>query len=288
MKNGRNIIIDGGEMFGFPVNDWVLLQTHPLSSAAKKVVAEFKPKFEGAHRVLKVQNNNLILWKAGKKLMVNIDQVRFYHQRKSDENVIIVGNSDSSGSRYQASSFEGVRPRSDWSQNSKNMGSGERRETKEKMTGHKEDQGVTDKRTPHVGSKESSLQTSRVPEKKRGKVSMRHGEKRSLPASTNCSNCYRKKFWRAEAATSELDICLYNLRSRIKEAAESRPSRGQRQDQGGPVWSRGRTKIKDTSSSPQARAVRSLGEDDQAVRVREEAEEPNSNNASKWEENTPA
>ncbi|GFY76016.1 hypothetical protein TNIN_370341 [Trichonephila inaurata madagascariensis] len=42
----------------------------------------------------------------------------------------------------------------------------------------------------------------------------------------------RKKFRREEAATSELDIERYNLRSGIKEAAESRPSRGQMLDQG--------------------------------------------------------
>ncbi|GFS58172.1 uncharacterized protein TNCV_1411401 [Trichonephila clavipes] len=29
------------------VNDWVLVATHPLSSATRKVVAKFKPKFEG-------------------------------------------------------------------------------------------------------------------------------------------------------------------------------------------------------------------------------------------------
>ncbi|GFW02711.1 uncharacterized protein TNCV_5027931 [Trichonephila clavipes] len=33
------------------VNDWVLIKTHPLSSATKKVVAKFKPKFEGPYRV---------------------------------------------------------------------------------------------------------------------------------------------------------------------------------------------------------------------------------------------
>ncbi|GFS78259.1 probable RNA-directed DNA polymerase from transposon BS [Trichonephila clavipes] len=32
------------------VNDWVLVKTHPLSSAAQKVVAKFKPKFEGFRR----------------------------------------------------------------------------------------------------------------------------------------------------------------------------------------------------------------------------------------------
>ncbi|GFY22253.1 uncharacterized protein TNCV_3298961 [Trichonephila clavipes] len=32
------------------INDWVLLQTHPLSSAMKKVVTKFKPKFEDPYR----------------------------------------------------------------------------------------------------------------------------------------------------------------------------------------------------------------------------------------------
>ncbi|GFX09425.1 retrovirus-related Pol polyprotein from transposon 412 [Trichonephila clavipes] len=44
------------------VNDWVLLQTHPLISASKKVVAKFKPKF-GPYRVLDVHNNNSVVWK---------------------------------------------------------------------------------------------------------------------------------------------------------------------------------------------------------------------------------
>ncbi|GFU88332.1 hypothetical protein TNCV_847251 [Trichonephila clavipes] len=33
------------------VNDWVLIATHPLSSATRKGVAKFKPKFEGPYRV---------------------------------------------------------------------------------------------------------------------------------------------------------------------------------------------------------------------------------------------
>ncbi|GFY62185.1 retrovirus-related Pol polyprotein from transposon 297 [Trichonephila inaurata madagascariensis] len=58
------------------------------------------------------------------------DQVRIYHQRKSDERVIEVGNSDSSGSEYQASSFEEDRPRSDQSQSFRNRESGELRAMK--------------------------------------------------------------------------------------------------------------------------------------------------------------
>ncbi|GFX52798.1 uncharacterized protein TNCV_3719881 [Trichonephila clavipes] len=39
------------------VNDWVLVATHPLSSVTRKVVAKFKPKFEGSYNVLDVKNN---------------------------------------------------------------------------------------------------------------------------------------------------------------------------------------------------------------------------------------
>ncbi|GFW91452.1 retrovirus-related Pol polyprotein from transposon 412 [Trichonephila clavipes] len=50
------------------VNDWVLVATHPLSSATRKLVAKFKPKFEGPYRVLDVKNNNVVIWKAGKRV----------------------------------------------------------------------------------------------------------------------------------------------------------------------------------------------------------------------------
>ncbi|GFT73297.1 uncharacterized protein TNCV_293331 [Trichonephila clavipes] len=42
------------------------------------------PKFEGPYRVLEVRNNNLIIWKKGRRVTVNIDQVRVYHPRQSD------------------------------------------------------------------------------------------------------------------------------------------------------------------------------------------------------------
>ncbi|GFW37202.1 uncharacterized protein TNCV_5021001 [Trichonephila clavipes] len=76
------------------VNDWVLIATHPLSSATRKVVAKFKPKFEGPFRILDVKNNNVVVWKAGKRLMANVDQVRIYRHRKCDETDIGTGSSD--------------------------------------------------------------------------------------------------------------------------------------------------------------------------------------------------
>ncbi|GFU15698.1 retrovirus-related Pol polyprotein from transposon 297 [Trichonephila clavipes] len=110
------------------VNDWVLIKTHPLSSATKKVVAKFKPKFEGPYRVLEVKQNNLVIRRSGKRLTVNVDQVRIYHHRKSDEMEIGTVSSDSNSSRHKSSNFESVQRRSNESQYSRKKGSGVKRE----------------------------------------------------------------------------------------------------------------------------------------------------------------
>ncbi|GFV95332.1 uncharacterized protein TNCV_4587071 [Trichonephila clavipes] len=66
------------------VNDLVLVQTHFMSAASRRMVGKFMPKFEGPYRVLEFRNNNLIIWKKGKRVTVNIDQVRVYHPRQSN------------------------------------------------------------------------------------------------------------------------------------------------------------------------------------------------------------
>ncbi|GFX16125.1 retrovirus-related Pol polyprotein from transposon 412 [Trichonephila clavipes] len=66
------------------VNDLVLLQTHFLSAAGRKQVGKFMPKFEGPYRVLELNGNNLIVWKSGRRVTVNIDQVRVYRPRQTD------------------------------------------------------------------------------------------------------------------------------------------------------------------------------------------------------------
>ncbi|GFV68404.1 uncharacterized protein TNCV_3128601 [Trichonephila clavipes] len=67
--------------------------THPLSLATRKVVAKFKPKCEGPYRVLEAKNNNIVIWKAVKRLTVNVDQVRIYRHRKCEETEIGTGSS---------------------------------------------------------------------------------------------------------------------------------------------------------------------------------------------------
>ncbi|GFT63292.1 uncharacterized protein TNCV_1566001 [Trichonephila clavipes] len=44
------------------------------------------PKFEGPYRVSEVRKNNLTIWKKGRRVTVNIDQVWAFHPRHSDTN----------------------------------------------------------------------------------------------------------------------------------------------------------------------------------------------------------
>ncbi|GFX29388.1 retrovirus-related Pol polyprotein from transposon opus [Trichonephila clavipes] len=64
-KPKRNIMIKWAKYYDrsrrdvqIKVNDWVLIKTHPLSLATKKVVAKFKPKFEGSYKVLESRPTN--------------------------------------------------------------------------------------------------------------------------------------------------------------------------------------------------------------------------------------
>ncbi|GFX22763.1 uncharacterized protein TNCV_4839001 [Trichonephila clavipes] len=66
------------------VNDLVLVQTHFISAAGRRVVGKFMPKFEGPYTVLEVRNNSLIILKKGKRVTVNSDEVRVYRPRQSD------------------------------------------------------------------------------------------------------------------------------------------------------------------------------------------------------------
>ncbi|GFW04308.1 uncharacterized protein TNCV_876821 [Trichonephila clavipes] len=147
------------------VNDWVLVKTHPLSSAARKVVAKFKPKFEGTYRVLGVKQNNLVVWRSGKRererITGNVGQVRLYHHRKSDEMEIRTSSSDNNSSSYKSINFKGMQLRSNESQYSRKNGSGDRRELEEKGTGIKKDQGerhtsIASNRRPLVRSSPGS------------------------------------------------------------------------------------------------------------------------------------
>ncbi|GFX91787.1 uncharacterized protein TNCV_3529861 [Trichonephila clavipes] len=139
------------------VNDWVWVATHPLSSATRKVVAKFKSKFEGPYRVLDAKNNNVVIWKAGKRLTINVDQVRIYRHRNCDETEIGTGSSDNGSLRDESSGFDRVQRRSNESRDGKKKGPEVKGELEEKGLSFRNDQGEkhtnkTNKRGPLIRS----------------------------------------------------------------------------------------------------------------------------------------
>ncbi|GFS52440.1 uncharacterized protein TNCV_4851271 [Trichonephila clavipes] len=180
------------------VNDWVLVATHPLNSATRKVVAKFKPKFEGTYRVLDVKNNNVVIWKAGKRLTINVDQVRIYRQRKCDETEIGTGSPDNGSLRDESSGFDRV-------------------------------QGYKRANESRLGEPERKVQKGsehRVPKRA---LSSNYRTNHSLTK-------FRKKSRREDTVTPTTSG--YNLRPRIGKREESRPIIERKTQQGGPVRSR--------------------------------------------------
>ncbi|GFX84484.1 retrovirus-related Pol polyprotein from transposon 17.6 [Trichonephila clavipes] len=113
------------------VNDWVLVATHPLSSATRKVVAKFKPKFEGPYT------------------------------GKCDETEIGTGSSDNGSLRDESSGFDRVQRRSNDSRDGKKKVSEVKRELEKKELSFRNNQGEkhtnkTNKRGPLIRSISSS------------------------------------------------------------------------------------------------------------------------------------
>ncbi|GFX84866.1 uncharacterized protein TNCV_4996981 [Trichonephila clavipes] len=233
--------------FRIRVNDWVLLQTHPLSSAARKVVAKFKPKFEGPYRVLEVHNNNLVLWKAGKRLTIIIDQVRLYHQRKSDENELEI----------RIAAVQGIKRVV-------------LRVCNLDQIGHKIVRIVGQVNDERSGGLE----------RKHGKVQAKQGDKRAYQHQLTVLKIIEIKSGERKQQDQN------EIQADTIEIAESRPSSEQIQDQRGPVRSRGSryqeyrhyTEYKQQSTSL-SRQETKRGRSS----CQEETEERNSNR--KWEEN---
>ncbi|GFU64721.1 uncharacterized protein TNCV_876441 [Trichonephila clavipes] len=265
------MVSDGTEL---AVNDWVLVATHPLSSATRKVVAKFKPKFEDSYRVLDVKNNNVVIWKAGKKLTINVDQVRIYRYRTCDETEIGTGSSDNGSLRDESSGFDRVQRRSNESRDGKKKGSEVKRELEEKGLSFRNNQGekhtfktnkrgplirsipsswsekgrmIKNSKTERLGYKRSNESRSGGPERKVQKGSEHRVNKRNL--SSNDSNSvlpkFRKKNRREETVTPTTSG--YNLRPRKRKREESRLTIERKTQQRGPVRSR---KCRERNYSP--------------------------------------
>ncbi|GFY12772.1 retrovirus-related Pol polyprotein from transposon 412 [Trichonephila clavipes] len=194
------------------VNDWFLVATHPLSSATRKVVAKFKPKFEGPYRVLDVKNNNVVIWKAGKRLTINVDQVRIYRHRKCDETEIGTGNPQI---KVVCAMNQVV------------------------LTEYNGDQ-MTREMVKKKGSEGPKRKVQKGSEHRVNKTALSSNYK------TNHSlTKYRKKSRREETVMPTTSG--YNLRPRIGKREKSRPTIERKAQQGGPVRSR---KGRENNDSP--------------------------------------
>ncbi|GFS73464.1 uncharacterized protein TNCV_1101721 [Trichonephila clavipes] len=180
------------------VNDLVLVQTHFISAEGRRVVRKVMPKFEVSYRVLEVRNNNLIIWKKGKRVTVNIDQVRVYRPRQSDtisfdshDETLYEGQRSSNGSsRSHPGKSKG--PRKTLSEESKGSKSNkenagledQRLKRKVRSNGSVE---RTDKKRPKICRKRS-LQVSEHGDQKRPTPVPPQGIKRTVPSSISSRN----------------------------------------------------------------------------------------------------
>ncbi|GFS55054.1 uncharacterized protein TNCV_2441371 [Trichonephila clavipes] len=152
------------------VNDLVLVQTHFISAAGRRVVGKFMPKFEGPYRVLEVRNNSLIIWKKGRRVTVNIDQVRVYHPRQSDTN--------SFDSNYETL-YEGKRSRNGSSRSHPGKSKSSRKTSSDESKGRKSNKGTAGLEDLRLKRKVMSNGTVERNDKKRSKIC----RKRSLQGS---------------------------------------------------------------------------------------------------------
>ncbi|GFW10511.1 retrovirus-related Pol polyprotein from transposon 17.6 [Trichonephila clavipes] len=154
------------------VNDLMLVQTHFISAEGRRVVGKFMPKLEWPYRVLEVRNNNLIIWKKGKRVTVNIDQVRVYRPRQSD-----TISSDS----HVETLYEGQRSSNGSSRSHPGKFKGSRTASSEESNGRKSNKGDAGGEDPRLKRSEHRDQKRPTPEPKRG-------IKRAIPSSVSSQN----------------------------------------------------------------------------------------------------
>ncbi|GFX25159.1 uncharacterized protein TNCV_2753341 [Trichonephila clavipes] len=156
------------------VNDLVLVQTHFISAAGRRVIGKFMPKFEGPYRVLEVRNNNLIIWKKGKRVTVNIDQVREYRPRQSD-----TLSSDS----HVETLYEGQKSSNGSSRSHPGKFKGSGKTSSEESKGCKSNKGNAGWEDPRLKRKGSEHR-----DQKRPTPEPKQGIKRAIPSSVPSRN----------------------------------------------------------------------------------------------------
>ncbi|GFY28175.1 uncharacterized protein TNCV_4395091 [Trichonephila clavipes] len=176
-------------------------------------------KFEGPYRVLEVRNNNLIIWKKGKRVTVNIDQVRVYCPRQSDTissdshvETLYEGQRYSNGSsRSHPGKFKGSRITSSEESNGRKSNKGNaggedprlKRKGSQSIAGPSHQRGNRQGKPPTEGSKQERC----------GQYDKAR-ETRTTKSRTN--RAAERRPVRYKQATA-VRPCPYYLRSRVKQ-----------------------------------------------------------------------
>ncbi|GFX71334.1 retrovirus-related Pol polyprotein from transposon 412 [Trichonephila clavipes] len=219
------------------VNDLVLVQTHFIRAAGRRVVVKFMPKFEGPYRVLEIRNNNLIIWKKGKSVTVNIDQVRVYHPRQSD-----TISSDS-----HVETLYGQRSSNGSSRSHPGKFKGSRKTSSEEM-------GRSDKKRSKICRKRS-LQGSEHRDQKRPTPETTQGIKRTIPSSVSS----RKYKYRRPNNPSQGSQSIAGPSHQIDTRQGKSPTEGSKQGTSGQYdrTRETRTTTSGTNKAAERRPVRS-------------------------------
>ncbi|GFY01113.1 uncharacterized protein TNCV_5075801 [Trichonephila clavipes] len=182
---------------------------------------------------------------------VNVDQVRIYHQRKSDESVVDRDRSISKGSEYQSNSLEFSRPRLDRSQGFRSSKSSKKQVKKrekpsvaDNKSGRREQWASKRKRTS--GSNESSVglrqrtYKKRTPEVRRFKggvpLSLEENpdKKRRSPSSTSSNQQAKKRARRTKEKNGQVPAGGYRPGSaEERRLHSSRIQQGRSRNKGG-------------------------------------------------------
>ncbi|GFY03819.1 uncharacterized protein TNCV_1195991 [Trichonephila clavipes] len=177
------------------------------------------PKFEGPYRVLEVRNNNLIIWKKGKRVTVIIDQVRVYLPLQSD-----TIRSDS----HVETLYEGQRSSNGSSRSHPGKFKGSSKTSSEESKGRKSNKGNAGWEDPRLKRKGSQsiagpshlrdARQSKPPTE--GSKQERCGQydkarETRTPKSRTNSEAERRPA-RSKQATA-VRLCPYYLRSRVKQ-----------------------------------------------------------------------
>ncbi|GFX81048.1 uncharacterized protein TNCV_1910411 [Trichonephila clavipes] len=188
--------------------------------------------FKGPYRVLDVKNNNVVIWKEGNRLTINVDQVRIYRHRKCDETEIGTGSSDNGSLRDESSGFDRVQRRSIRREMVKRKG-----QKSIPSSWSEKDRTIKKSKNERLAYKRSHESRSGGPERVQ-KGSEHRVNKRNLSSNDTNSDLpkYRKKSRREETVAPTTSG--YNLRPRIGKREESRPTIERKTQQGRPVRSR--------------------------------------------------